>query len=160
MSGETAIFSIHDKKDYEIHEIVEQVMEIACPEKSVDRSASQEEIIRNVHDYMVEHLSERLTIEALSREFLMNTTTLKSAFKRVYGSSIAQHMKQHRMELAAGLLLKTQNDIASVAQAVGYESQSRFTAAFKEAYGELPTEYRRRHVCGAKKQTCGTCMRR
>ena len=59
--------------------------------------------------------------------------------------------------LAAGLLLKTQNDIASVAQAVGYESHSRFTAAFKEAYGELPTEYRRRHVCGAKKQACGTC---
>ena len=33
----------------------------------------------------------------------------------------------------------------------------QFTAAFKEAYGELPTEYRRRHVCGAKKQACGTC---
>ena len=25
VSGETAIFSIHDKKDYEIHEIVQQV---------------------------------------------------------------------------------------------------------------------------------------
>lgn len=68
-------------------------------------------------------------------------------------------MKQHRMELAAGLLLKTQNDIASVAQAVGYESHSRFTAAFKEAYGELPTEYRRRHVCGAKKQACDACAK-
>ena len=61
--------------------------------------------------------------------------------------------------IAAGLLLKTQNDIASVAQAVGYESQSRFTAAFKEAYGELPPEYRRRHVCGAKKQTCDACAK-
>ena len=130
-----------------LHEIVEQVMEITCPEKEVDFQASQEEIIRNVHNYLIEHISER-------------TTTLKTVFKKVYGTTIAAHMKQHRMELAAGLLLKTQNDIASVAQAVGYESQSRFTAAFKEAYGELPTEYRRRHVCGAKKQTCGTCMRR
>ena len=89
-----------------LHEIVEQAMEIACPEKSVDRSASQEEIIRNVHDYMVEHLSERLTIEELSREFLMNTTTLKAVFKRVYGTSLAAHMKAHRMEQAAALLLK------------------------------------------------------
>ena len=49
------------------------------------------------------------------------------------------------MEQAASLLLQTtQNDIAAIAQAVGYESQSRFTAAFKETYGELPTEYRRR----------------
>ena len=142
-----------------LHEIVEQVMEITCPEKEVDFQASQEEIIRNVHNYLIEHISERITIETLSREFLMNTTTLKTVFKKVYGTTIAAHMKQHRMELAAGLLLKTQNEIASVAQAVGYESQSRFTAAFKEAYGELPTEYRRRHVCGAKKQTCDACAK-
>ena len=142
-----------------LHQIVEQVMEITCPEKEVDFQASQEEIIRNVHNYLIEHISERITIETLSREFLMNTTTLKTVFKKVYGTTIAAHMKQHRMELAAGLLLKTQNDIASVAQAVGDESQSRFTAAFKEAYGELPTEYRRRHVCGAKKQTCDACAK-
>ena len=127
-----------------LHEIVERVMEIACPEKTVDFQASQEEIIRRVHTYLTEHLSERITIEALSREFLMNTTTLKSAFKRVYGSSIAQHMKQHRMEAAAARLTQTQDDIAAIAKAVGYESQSRFTAAFKETYGELPSEYRRR----------------
>ena len=44
----------------------------------------------------------------------------------------------------AGLLLQTQDDIASIAQAVGYESQSRFSSAFREQYGALPTEYRRR----------------
>ena len=129
-----------------LHEIVEQVMEIACPEKSVDRSASQEEIIRNVHDYMVEHLSERLTIEALSREFLMNTTRLKAVFKKVYGTSLAAHMKAHRMERAASLLLKTQDDIGAIARAVGYESQSRFTSAFRECYGVSPGEYRRAHT--------------
>ena len=117
-----------------LHEIVEQAMEIACPEKSVDRSASQEEIIRNVHDYMVEHLSERLTIEALSREFLMNTT------------SLAAHMKAHRMEQAAALLLKTQDDIGAIARAVGYGSQSRFSSAFRECYGVSPGEYRRAHT--------------
>ena len=50
-----------------LHEIVERVMEIACPEKTVDFQASQEEIIRRVHTYLTEHLSERITIEALSR---------------------------------------------------------------------------------------------
>ena len=62
----------------------------------------------------------------------------------MYGTSLAAHMKAHRMERAASLLLKTQDDIGAIARAVGYESQSRFTAAFKETYGELPTEYRRR----------------
>ena len=88
-----------------LHQIVEQVMEITCPEKAVDFQASQETIIRNVHDYLMEHLSERITIEELSRKFLMNTTTLKNAFKAVYGTTIAAHMKQHRMEQAAVMLL-------------------------------------------------------
>ena len=127
-----------------LHEIVEQVMQIACPEKAVDYQDSQEQIIRHVHNELTANLAERVTIEELSRKYLMNTTTLKRCFKQVYGETIAAHMKKHRMEEAASLLLKTQNDIAAIAQAVGYESQSRFTAAFKETYGELPTEYRRK----------------
>ena len=126
-----------------LHEIVEQVMEIACPEQELDFQASQEEIIRHVHEDLTQHLSERVTIEELSRKYLMNSTTLKRVFKQVYGETIAAHMKKHRMEAAALLLIKTQDDMAAIAQAVGYESQSRFTAAFKETYGELPTEYRK-----------------
>ncbi len=127
-----------------LHKMIEQVMQIACPEKVTDLQASREEIIRRVHAYLVEHLAQRITIDELARIFLMNTTTLKREFKRVYGMSIAAHMKQHRMEQAAILLKGGQTDIASVARAVGYESQSRFTAAFKEAYGCLPTEFRQK----------------
>ena len=129
-----------------LNEIVEQVMQIACPEQTVDYQASQEQIIRHVHDELTNNLAERITIEELSHKYLMNTTTLKRCFKQVYGETIAAHMKKHRMEEAASLLLKTQNDIAAIAQAVGYESQSRFAAAFKETYGELPTEYRRKRA--------------
>ena len=129
-----------------LHELVEQVMAISCPEKSVDFQASQEEIIRNVHHYLTEHLSERITIDELSRRFLMNATTLKSVFKQVYGESIAAHMKKHRMEEAASRLVTSQDDVSAIARAVGYESQSRFTAAFKEAYEMLPTEYRKKHA--------------
>ena len=134
-------------------------MEITCPEKEVDFQASQEEIIRNVHNYLIEHISERITIEMLSKRVSYEHHDAENGVQKSVRHDDCAHMKQHRMELAAGLLLKTQNDIASVAQAVGYESQSRFTAAFKEAYGELPTEYRRRHACRAKKQTCDACAK-
>ena len=126
-----------------LHEIVEQVMEIACPERTVDFQASQEAIICHVHDELTANLSERVTIEELSHKYLMNTTTLKRVFKQVYGETIAAHIKKHRMEEAARLLTATQDDVAVIARAVGYESQSRFTAAFKETYGALPTEYRK-----------------
>ena len=126
-----------------LHEMIEQVMKITCPDKAVDYSASQEEIVRNVHRYLTEHLSERITIEELSRKFLMNATTLKNVFKQVYGTTIAAHMRMHRLEQGALLLQTTKDDIASIAQAVGYDSASRFTTAFREMYGETPTVFRR-----------------
>lgn len=126
-----------------LHESVEQVMEIVCPEKAVDYSSSTEVIIHHIHEYLVEHLADRVTIEDLSKQFLMNPTTLKKAFKDIYGMSVAAHMKQHRMEHGAKLLLETNDSIAQIAFTVGYESQSRFTNAFKEAYGMLPSIYRK-----------------
>ena len=53
------------------------------------------------------------------------------------------HIKGHRMEQAARLLRETERSVADIAQAVGYDSPSRFSAAFKETYGVLPREYRR-----------------
>jgi AraC-like DNA-binding protein len=106
--------------------------------------SEQVETIRAIHDYMMAHLDQRFTIDALSKQYLINTTTLKTVFKAVYGTSIAAHIKEHRMENASTLLKETTDSVAHIAAAVGYENQSKFAAAFKETYGMLPTEYRKR----------------
>lgn len=123
-----------------LHKIVEQVMEITCPPQDVSSPA---DITRQIHDYLMEHLSERITIEELSRQFHINTTTLKESFKQVYGSSIAAHVNQHRMEHAAKLLRSSDKSILDIAQSVGFQSQSRFTSSFKKEFGILPSEYRK-----------------
>ncbi len=104
--------------------------------------SAQVETIRSIHEYLIRHMSQRWTVEALSKQFLMNPTTLKVLFKSVYGTSIAAHMKEHRMEQAAKLLRETSFSIAEIAGRVGYDSQSKFTAAFKEYSGKLPKDYR------------------
>lgn len=125
-----------------LHKIVEQVMEVSCPETE-ENGASHREIIYAVHEYLTEHLSDRITIEELSKMFHINTTTLKKVFKEVYGNSVAAHVKNHRMEKAERMLKDTDESVYSVAKAVGYDSQSRFSAVFKDTYGMLPTEYRK-----------------
>ena len=104
--------------------------------------AEQIEIIRKIHKQLEEHMEQRFTIESLSKQYLINPTTLKTMFKSVYGTSIAAHMKEHRMERAAKLLRETGLSIAEIAGSVGYDSQSRFTAAFKAYWGKLPKDYR------------------
>ena len=128
-----------------LHKMIERVMEISCPKNtnSNNLNQSQYDIMENVHTYLTEHLSERITIEELSRKFLMNPTTLKQVFKNIYGNSIAAHIKEHRMEKAAELLRETDESILEAAQEVGYESQSKFSEAFKEHFNMLPKEYRK-----------------
>ena len=132
-----------------LHHMIEEAMSIACPEEAgmlSDCRADQVALVREVHDYLLQHLDEKITIDALSRRFHMNATTLKSVFKSVYGDSLAAHMKEHRMEKAAELLAETGLSIAEIARQVGYDSQSKFTAAFRNYAGRLPKECRRVHV--------------
>lgn len=119
-----------------LHEMIEQVMDVACPRWREE--AEQVKIIREIHDDLAQHMDRRVTIEELAHRYLINPTTLKTVFKEVYGSSLAAHMKEHRMERAAALLRETDLSVAEIAGQVGYESQSKFTAAFKEQFGQLP----------------------
>jgi AraC-like DNA-binding protein len=125
-----------------MHTAVEGVMEVACPESEGGRTSA--ETVRMVHDYLLENISERVTIEELSRKFHINPTTLKKAFKDEYGSSIAAHTKEHRMERAEILLREGGASVSDVARAVGFDSASRFASAFKEKYGITPGDYRRK----------------
>ena len=82
-------------------------------------------------------------IEELSKQYLMNTTTLKSVFKAVYGMPIASYMKEYRMKLASNMLLQEDKSISEIAAAVGYKSQSKFTSAFRDIFQILPTAYQK-----------------
>ena len=135
-----------------LHKVTERVMEISCPRGGEGEAAGQSvegfsveqvETARRMHDELLAHPEERITIEDLAHKYLMNPTTLKDVFKAVYGESIASHMKEHRMEKAAELLRETELSIAAVAEAVGYDSAGKFSSAFRERYHLLPSEYRK-----------------
>ncbi len=134
-----------------LHHAVEEIMQVSCPERHNSLCShigdleltGQEQIFCQVHNYLVENLEKRITIEMLARQFLMNTTTLKDGFKALYGTSIAAHIKEHRMEKAAGLLEEGKLSVSEIARQVGYASQSKFSAVFSQRYGVSPLEYRK-----------------
>ena len=125
-----------------LHATIEKIMEIECPSSDHTHAHSNEEIISEIHDHMLTHMNERITIEKLSKSFHINPTTLKSEFKKKYGDSIASHVNEHRMERAAELLKNTDKSIGDIASEVGFSGQSRFTSAFKKHFGKTPSEYR------------------
>lgn len=117
--------------------------ELDC-EKGLSQYVSQQtELIKEIHDFLIQHLDERFTIEELSKKYLINTSSLKSIFKAVYGAPLASYVKEYRMRQAMKLLRETDDSIAMIAEKVGYETQGKFTKVFKERKQILPTEYRR-----------------
>lgn len=120
--------------------------ELTINQRLSEYQAEQICIVRKIHDQLIQHMEQRITIEELSRQYLINPTTLKAAFKSIYGTSIAAHIKEHRMEQAAKMLRESDKSVAEIAKAVGYDSQSRFTAAFKTFFQSLPKEYRKRYL--------------
>ncbi len=113
-------------------------------EKQLDRYYSQQiETIKTIHTQLTQHLDRRYTIEELAKQYLINTSALKAVFKTVYGLPVASYMKEYRIKEAARMLRENSSSVSEIAAAVGYESQSKFTAAFKEVLQILPTAYRK-----------------
>ena len=105
--------------------------------------AQQTELVREIHDELLRHLDQRITIDMLTSRYPINSTTLKRVFKAVYGQPIASYMKSVRMRTAATLLRESDDSIADIAAQVGYTTQSKFTQAFKAATGILPKDLRK-----------------
>ncbi len=136
-----------------LHEMIEKIVEISCPVETPWEEREEESLIRTVnqiHTLLTEDLSRRYTIEELSHLFHINPTTLKSRFKAVFGSPIGTYMKEYRIRQAQRLLRQRDLSIGQIASAVGYENQSKFTAAFQSVTGILPKQYRSEHTKNKK----------
>lgn len=103
----------------------------------------QTEQVKQIRQLLTEHLDQRFTIEDLSKRYLINTSTLKEVFKAVYGLPVASYMKEYRIRQAMKLLRETDTTIADIAAQVGYETQGKFSKAFKDVTQMLPSEYRK-----------------
>lgn len=109
-------------------------------------SRQQVDIVKQIKKQLTENLKQRFTIEELGRQYCISPTSLKSNFKGVYGISIAAYMKNYRIQQSMVLLCQTQKSIAEIAMEIGYESQSKFGAAFKGTIRTTPLEYRKKFM--------------
>lgn len=83
------------------------------------------------------------TLQDLARSAGMSRTALAQTFKRTVGTSAMEYLTQWRMTLAASRLQHKGETISSIAPALGYRSESAFSAAFKRQWGSSPREYLR-----------------
>lgn len=106
---------------------------------------AQVEKAKAVQQFLVLHMDENFTQEELSKRFDIPLTSLKNCFKSVFGASIGNYLLEYRMNQAAVFLrTKREMSVAEIAGRVGYDSPSKFAAAFRRKMRMSPMDYRNR----------------
>jgi AraC-like DNA-binding protein len=92
------------------------------------------------------------SVETLAAAFHASPSTLR---RRLEGSGVtlAALVREVRMETALTLLQSTRLPIGEIAQRCGWESHSRFSAAFQERWGFAPSVLRAGLAQGAQRLT-------
>jgi AraC-like DNA-binding protein len=83
------------------------------------------------------------TLEELARAAGTSRSVLAERFQLLVGSSPIQYLTQWRMLLACNLLSRSNAPLASIAEAVGYQTDTAFSRAFRREFGAPPAAWRR-----------------
>ena len=86
------------------------------------------------------------TIQSLADVAAMSRSTFALRFKERVGESPIDYLTRWRMLLAADRLLTSRDAIAVIAPALGYDSDSAFSTAFKRVMGCAPRDYVRQQA--------------
>lgn len=97
-----------------------------------------------VQRYIAGHLTDDLSLPALSELVHLNPSYLSRLFRRVNGRRLSDYIASVRIDCARRLLRTTDLHVQEISAQVGFENASYFTTAFKRAVGCSPQKYRER----------------
>ena len=101
--------------------------------------------VRSVQDYLQAHAHEPVSAEQLARIAGVSVRSLYAGFKEFLGVSPMHYLRDLRMERARAELVSGESrNIAGVALRWGFAHMGRFSAGYKERYGESPSQSLRR----------------
>lgn len=98
--------------------------------------------LKKVEDYLQAHAHLPVTLEDLSQEAGVSARTLQQAFRSHYGVSPMQYLKQVRLDKLRDELLgsgDTRLSLADLAMRWGFAHQGRFSAEYRQRFGEAPS---------------------
>ncbi|WP_353096829.1 AraC family transcriptional regulator [Tissierella praeacuta] len=82
-------------------------------------------------------------IEELAITAEMSISKLHRCFKQIYGMTIFEYIRIEKMKKAMLMLACDELSIKNIATQCGYESSSKFTAAFKDVHKITPSQFRK-----------------
>lgn len=110
------------------------------------RSQQALQMVRLAELYLAAHLSESYSSEEFARAVGMSERSLELQFKKIFGISPKKWRQCMGLNIARRKLgrgLERSGMVAEVAAACGFSHAGRFSAGYRELFGELPVNTRK-----------------
>ena len=101
--------------------------------------------LSTITDYMKQNYSKELSLESIARTFNYSPTYLSRMFRKYAQMSYKTYLDDLRLRHAYNDLMNTDLSIGMVAEKNGFAGSKAFARVFKEQYGVLPSEYRKKN---------------
>jgi AraC-like DNA-binding protein len=102
-----------------------------------------EQLIREIRNYLDEHLYEQQTVEDICRKFTINREKLQNGFHELTHSTVHAYIVRQRMQQAAERLTESDDSIKAISLDSGYKKQRSFNKTFKTIFNMTPAAYRK-----------------
>jgi AraC-like DNA-binding protein len=110
-----------------------------CTQCGLSQKTTETTKVKHAHQYIQEHLHEKLTIPEIAQTVGTNQCYLKKGFKELYGCTIFDFVLENRMLKAEHFLKNSDKKLIEIAELVGYSSLSSFSKAYKNYFGISPS---------------------
>ncbi len=101
------------------------------------------QMIRDVHDMIINHLDKDLpSLKDLALQMGTNEYKLKYGFKQLYGTTVFRFLTHERLRKTKTLIQHSHLSLKEIAHMTGFKSAAHFSRAFRDKYGQSPSELR------------------
>ncbi len=105
-------------------------------------SSLDPEPVRLAKAYIMQHLAEPMSLDAVAASVNISPFHFCKVFKRATGMTFTDFVSHARVEKARRRLMRPDARITEIAYDVGFQSLSHFNRSFRRIIHESPTEYR------------------
>lgn len=100
--------------------------------------------IHHIMNAILERPEGEHSVEELAAQAGVTPTHFCRIFKKATGVSPHQYVMKARLSRAQHMLEQSEASMATIADSLGFTSQSHFTRAFRQFAGETPSDFRKR----------------
>ncbi|MWV42907.1 helix-turn-helix domain-containing protein [Paenibacillus sp. HJL G12] len=120
--------------------IIQYLIELSGKLSILSVRSKRTEVIR-AQQYVIQHVTEKLTLEDMAGYLNLNSSYFSRLFKRETNQNFIEYVNRVKLQKAKQLLQQSNKTVEEISDYLGYANKSYFIKLFKREIGMTPSEY-------------------